>query len=629
MTFYPNGEAHTLSDSHHRMLEQGSAIRADVIAESGARTIHRPRDLPEVFGRRQRSRAPGVLFVVHRPNGSESWCFRPDKPDPDSPGHKYEQPCKALGGAGNVLDMLPSQRHLIADTSVPVVFVEGTKKMLSLVSAAREAGVALLVVAVTACWNWMADGKPIPDLLDIPLEGRRATVMYDSDMLRKPEVQSGAKGLAEYLKGRGAEVYITYFEDAQDGSKVGADDFFVAGGTLSELRMLTRRYKPEDFVRVRLSRDERLRAMLEDLEHRFWREEWKGMGGHTDRDVALKLIEAAFRHGKPVEGGVHVRKSWGSLQTEAKVAPRTLSKSLNRLEKRGFILERVKGKKPDKSGGFVLRASVYQGREEQGTEQKATQPLHGLYARTIHLRAPRLRWSSPGYKPRRGTSEGTRKVRQGPPPKPRSAIKRLGKIRGAIVDALDAAGGELTLQELCEVLKHKRPRDIRRRNLPMLQEAGILTVSEAGDAVTLADDWTERMDDVRRLGGEVEADELALTRLDIKRKAYHSRHETPKSQPSAEGFANVRASREKRAAHTEVPRARTDEQERRIAQLVREGMKRRFAEEEVSSRRPPPSEPGPKPEPKRGRSLPPKVGGVYAHGPLCDCWMCGEEESVA
>src|SRR5215204_2406967 len=218
------------------MLEQGSAIDAPEIAESGARTIRRGRDLPHQFSERQRRRAPGVLFVTHRPNGSTSFCFRPDKPDPDNPGHKYEQGCKSRGAPGNVLDVLPSQHHLIPDTSVPVVFVEGTKKMLSLVTAARKADTALLVVAITGCWNWMADGKPIPD------------------MLRIPEVQGGAKRLAEYVKGRGAEVYITYFEDAQDGSKVGADDFFVAGGTLSELRMLTRRYDPQDFALVRLTR---------------------------------------------------------------------------------------------------------------------------------------------------------------------------------------------------------------------------------------------------------------------------------------------------------------------------------------------------------------------------------------
>jgi hypothetical protein len=586
MAFYPNGGRATLSDSHHRMLEQGSAIAADVIAESGARTIHRPRDLPEVFGRRQRSRAPGVLFVVHRPNGSESWCFRPDKPDPASPGHKYEQPCKVLGGAGNVLDVLPSQRHLIADTSVPVVFVEGTKKMLSLVSAAREAGAALLVVAIVGVWNWIADGQPIPDMLDIPLEGRRATVMFDSDMLRKVGVQDAARRLAEYLQDRGAEVYVTYFEDAADGSKVGADDYFVAGGTVAELRMLTRRYDPQDFALVRLTRDGKLAAKIADLAGGFWSTEWKGQGGHTDRDVALVLIKSAAEHGRPVEGGVLVSKAWADLQTEVKVGPRTLSKSITRLEDLGLIVERVKGKTPDKTGGFVLRASdseaksagVYQVGTEGEAEQKATRVLHSLHAATIHPRTPRLMWSSPSSRPKRGTAKGTRKVRQSRPPERKPPIKRPGKIRGAVLDVLDAidqAGGALSVGELSKALHRRRPRDLTRRKKPgskgrdglavMLIDAGIVSLD--GDTISLTTDWRERLDDLRRAGREIDsrvlltladgstketvvegAETIARRRLEIKRRAYHGRNETPKSEPTAAGLEALKRSHEQRRA---------------------------------------------------------------------------------
>src|SRR5438270_5340335 len=83
-------------------------------------------------------------------------------------------------------------------------------------------------------------------------------------------------------------------------SKVGIDDCLAAGHTPNEAKGLARKFEPQDLGRIRLSRNERLRAALEDLDRRFWAEEWKGMGGHTDRDVALKLKEAARRHGKVV-----------------------------------------------------------------------------------------------------------------------------------------------------------------------------------------------------------------------------------------------------------------------------------------------------------------------------------------
>jgi len=130
------------------------------------------------------------------------------------------------------------------------------------------------------------------------------------------------------------------------------------GGTVAELKMLARKFEPADVGRIRLSRDEKLRAAVEDLERRFWAQEWKGMGGHSDRDVALKLVEAARRNGRPVEGGVRVERSWGTLELESKVSRRTLSKAIRRLEIRGFLRRDNEGRREGKSGAFILRASV-------------------------------------------------------------------------------------------------------------------------------------------------------------------------------------------------------------------------------------------------------------------------------
>src|SRR5215210_1710732 len=146
MTSYPNPRSSTLSAEHRRILEDGSAILREVLEENDVRTITRGRQLPEGFSGRQRQRGPGILFAVTRPNGEMSYSFRPDASDPQKPGHKYEQPCKALGGPGNVLGVPAGQRHLVDDVRVPVVFVEGIKKMLSIASAARRAGVVVLVV---------------------------------------------------------------------------------------------------------------------------------------------------------------------------------------------------------------------------------------------------------------------------------------------------------------------------------------------------------------------------------------------------------------------------------------------------------------------------------------------------
>ena len=123
MAFYPNRGSGTLFDSHRHTLEVGSAISHEVYEESGVWTVTHGDQLPRGFSKRQRGRRGGILFMGHRPNGETFYIFRPDDPDPDNPGLRYEAPCKKLGGPGNVLYVHPGQRELIDDTSVPVIFV--------------------------------------------------------------------------------------------------------------------------------------------------------------------------------------------------------------------------------------------------------------------------------------------------------------------------------------------------------------------------------------------------------------------------------------------------------------------------------------------------------------------------
>jgi DNA-binding transcriptional ArsR family regulator len=578
-----------------------------------------------------------MLFTVHRPNGKTATVFRPDKPYPNNPGWKYEQ-VPSRNGGGNVLDVHPYCRDWLQDPTVPVIFVEGTKKADSLLTAFRGAGERVVVVAIVGVWNWLHDGgKVIPDMYDIPLKGRNVTVMFDSDVMEKWQVQLAAKCLAEHAQDRGARVYMTYLLTGPDGSKVGADDFFAGGGTLPELRLLTRRYDPADFELIRMSRDERLRVAIDDLGKRFWDETWAGMGGHSDRDIYLMLIQAAKQHGKVVADGIRVTKAQGPLALDAKVSTRTLWKALNRLEGRGLIYRDMEGRKPGKSGAFVLRASVrYKGRGDVDGDNE-TSLSESSYALNLHLRAPRLRWPQPKYTPRRGLVKNTRKVRESPKLEPRSAIKRLGKVRGAVLDALDAAGGTLTLQEIAEILHKKRPRDVRRRMLPMLEDAGIIEVSEDGDTVSLTENWLDALDRQRIVGKEIEAESLARMRYRIRSQAYHRRDEKLVSKPTVAGLAQVRESRAQRRAYLDeqarnpTPQTPSDDElvavRRDVERLVRHGMKRRFAEEEVFAKyaarkaRAAKSAPDPPPRPKQPK-LPPKVDGVYVHGGSCECDWC-------
>jgi ribosomal protein S19E (S16A) len=537
MIFYPN----QLSENHRRMLFEESANAPEYVAERGYYTAQRRSEVPGVFADYQRR--SGLVVPMFSPDGeSTGYQLRPDKPRRGGP--KYETPA----GSEVLVDVHPRMIEEVRSGTGDLGITEGVKKGDALTSR------GLPTLALGGVWMWCVPKvKPYklkPCFDHVRLRGRRVYIVFDSDALTKPEVQQALEALVKALEERGAEVLVAYLEDAPNGSKVGADDHLAAGGTVSELKMLARKFEPTDMTRVRLSRDDRLRALVENLRRTWWAEEWKARGGHSDRDIAYVLIEAAARSGKVHPDGVRVEMSWGVIEVRAKVSRRTLKKALARLEERGFLYRDNDGRKANKTGAFVLRAKVNQNGGRAAEEKKAAQEVRGCPPPGLPSRAlpdvPRLRWSRPAFAPkRRGFARGTRCVRESKPLPARERIERLGKIRGAVVDTLQGAGGELELGELCRVLNKKRPRDVRRRVLPMLEEAGIVEV--AGNTVRLAREWREALEAERRAKGEGEADELAEERRKRKSQAYRERNKAPTSKPSPAGLAAIERSREKRA----------------------------------------------------------------------------------
>jgi hypothetical protein len=442
----------------------------------------------------------------------------------------------------------------------------------------------VLMVGQLGVFNGQRDkgAALIDDWYELPLDGEEYSICYDSDIETNENVQIAADRLARLLEAEGAKVFITLLPPAPDGSKQGLDDFFANGGTVKQLEMLTTPYETALIERVRLTRNHKLRAAIELLWRKWWATAWAGQGGHTDRDLALKVIEAARKHGKVIGDDLRIVKAWGPLMVEAKISSsRTMGKSIARLEGMEFLERDNEGRKADKPGAFVfrsvVRASVKQYGEKTTPQEAASQEVGNEPPGTLHPRAPRLMWSAPKFAPKRGTVRGTRRVRESKPPNPRPAIARLGKIRGAVVDALYAVGGSCTLAELCRILHRKRPRDLVRRKkspkgrdglLVWLEDAGILAVE--GDVVTLAEDWLERLEDARESGGELAAEELARKRHKLKSRAFHHRHETPKSEPSAAGLESIKRSHKQRqaglAAMAERAEAAANTEEQRKAE---------------------------------------------------------------
>lgn len=504
-----------LFEKHSRMLVEESGVAPDIIAGRGYRTAAKRSELPEDFKPYQRR--PGLLIPVRSPSGASGHRLRPDHPRKGKDGkpRKYEQPADTP----NMIDVHPRNMAAIRDASVDLWVAEGEKKADSLTSR------GLCAVALFGVWGWCVPGthgkELLPDFEHVALSGRRVYIVFDADVMIKEGVQLALERLVAALEKRGAHVLVVYLP----GPEKGVDDFLVAGHTIAELKILARKFNPTDFARIRLSRDERLGALVKELWWDWYSRDWmRFVGkadkpnwarGHTARDTMEPLIELAARGGKVDGEGVVVRVGLRHLAELAAKSVPSIRKALAHLEADGQ-LEILPPEDEGKSRRYRLivpRATLSQYGGRTVTEGEETPELQGCDPGVKGLRAPtapRLRWSSPG-RPRRREFElvpgrcVVRHAGSSPDPEDRQAkafIKRIGPHRCAALDTLEAAGGEMHLEDLCEALHRKRPRDVRRRILKPLEEAGIIECE--GDVIRLAGDWLSRLEEERGRKGEIE-----------------------------------------------------------------------------------------------------------------------------
>ena len=83
------------------------------------------------------------------------------------------------------------------------------------------------------------------------------------------------------------------------------------------------------------------------------------------------------------------------------------------------------------------------------------------------------------------------------------------------------------------MLHRARPRDVRRRILPMLEEAGIIEVE--GDVIRLVADWLARLEEERERKGEISRAEQQREDHRRQRERYRDYLNSVKHQPSRAG----------------------------------------------------------------------------------------------
>ncbi|WP_162252809.1 DNA polymerase [Knoellia sp. Soil729] len=197
--------------AHHRELLERSGIHREFAAERGVRSVTSPEDLPyELSVHAGAGIVPGLLFEWRGPREPVHYQVRPDVPVADAEG----RPRKYLQAAGVHLLNVMGDPHAASE----VWIVEGTKQALS---AGAHAGPGVLVVGIPGCWNGMAEGRLLPELVGL-IEDRPVVVVFDADLATNPSVWKAGQALQEALELEGA-TSVNFARVPGDG-KAGLDD---------------------------------------------------------------------------------------------------------------------------------------------------------------------------------------------------------------------------------------------------------------------------------------------------------------------------------------------------------------------------------------------------------------------
>lgn len=270
--------------------------------------------------------------------------------------------------------------------------------------------------------------------------------------------------------------------------------------------------------------------------------ECKGKGGKTQYSLSVAWLKLARRHAARVEDGLKLDVSWRQLALAAGVSRVTAMKGIKDMGDM-FRIDN-EGAESGKSGAIIFLltpAPIYT------TLPTGFFTEGGCKDWRAPLTAPRLRWSSPARKPRRGVTPGTCKVRDGIVSKKRDAVVRLGKSCEKVMDSLEAAGGSMTLSALADAVNVKRPRELtRRKNLETgkgrdgfvtrLEDVGVLEVD--GDTVALLKDWLEALDRERDRAGEIGLYRRDMARYNRESKAYRNREKVKTDHHFANAYAD-------------------------------------------------------------------------------------------
>ena len=205
----------------------------------------------ELVGRTDREDYAGLIFPVYWPGDTQpkEYFLRRDHPPLEMHNGKLKPKQKYLAppGRGNRLLFGPGEpAEALTDVSVPILLVEGLKKLTGAWRFARYADGSpkFLVCGISGSWNWKGTiGKApdasgtrvvvkgvIPDFDRVAWTNRTAFVLFDSDAETNEKVAAARRGLVAELRQRGAIVAALDLPALDRLDKTGFDDLLAHWG---------------------------------------------------------------------------------------------------------------------------------------------------------------------------------------------------------------------------------------------------------------------------------------------------------------------------------------------------------------------------------------------------------------
>ncbi len=260
--------------------------------------------------------SPALVFPFRGPEGSNGYCrIKPDTPRrvKGKPAN-YESPV----GRANEVYIPPGTLAELDNPTMPMLVTEGEKKS----AKGDQEGFPCLGLVGVFGWKTGKAERLLPALDRITWKGREVFIVFDSDLMRNPDIQDAEARLAAQLVNRGAKVRVVRLPDGPDGERWGLDDFLVARDA-DALRTLLHEAEapppieaidakiPGNLLGPATEAGEFLNKGKRDGVFRlqFWRGSFywwrKGAYGEFDRDVVRgEVIRYLNRHAKHLSASV-------------------------------------------------------------------------------------------------------------------------------------------------------------------------------------------------------------------------------------------------------------------------------------------------------------------------------------